>query len=170
MSLASKIQSLLTAANAKTGGTAADLTEAVQALCDGYGQGGGETPTINGMAFDCGTFSFETDQTERFDIPHSLGVAPSAAFIWISDPPLTDADGNDLRYQYAKIRTVSGTTNRKVGAMLYVSGGEYSAIKSSTYEAGHFGWDESVLTVYCSSSLPILAGLTYNWLAIGGAV
>lgn len=43
MSLISKIQALITAANAKTGETDATLTDAVQTLVDGYGQGG--TPT-----------------------------------------------------------------------------------------------------------------------------
>lgn len=41
MSVKSKIQSLIAAANAKTGESDATLTDAVQTLCDGYGQGGG---------------------------------------------------------------------------------------------------------------------------------
>lgn len=45
MSLKSKIQALITAANAKTGETDATLTDAVQSLVDGYG--GGITPTGN---------------------------------------------------------------------------------------------------------------------------
>lgn len=41
MSIYSKIQSLLTAANATTGESDTTLTDAVQTLVDGYGQGGG---------------------------------------------------------------------------------------------------------------------------------
>ena len=41
MSIRSKIQSLIAAANAKTGESDATLTDAVQTLVDGYGQGGG---------------------------------------------------------------------------------------------------------------------------------
>lgn len=41
MSIRSKIQSLISAANAKTGESDATLTDAVQTLVDGYGQGGG---------------------------------------------------------------------------------------------------------------------------------
>lgn len=41
MSIKSKIQSLIAAANAKTGESDATLTDAVQTLVDGYGQGGG---------------------------------------------------------------------------------------------------------------------------------
>lgn len=35
-----RIDALISAANSKTGGAAADLTTAVQALCDGFGRGG----------------------------------------------------------------------------------------------------------------------------------
>ena len=41
MSVLSKIQALITAANAKTGESDTTLTDAVQTLVDGYGQGGG---------------------------------------------------------------------------------------------------------------------------------
>lgn len=43
MSIYSKIQSLLTAANATTGESDTTLTDAVQTLVDGYGQGGGSS-------------------------------------------------------------------------------------------------------------------------------
>ena len=42
MSVKSKIQSLIAAANTATGESDATLTDAVQTLVDGYGQGGGE--------------------------------------------------------------------------------------------------------------------------------
>lgn len=41
MSIRSKIQSLISAANSKTGESDTTLTDAVQTLVDGYGQGGG---------------------------------------------------------------------------------------------------------------------------------
>ena len=52
MSILSKLQALLTAANTKTGESDTTLTDAMQTLVDGYGQGGGgesigvETTTI----------------------------------------------------------------------------------------------------------------------------
>jgi hypothetical protein len=49
MSIRSKIQALIAAANTKTGESDATLTDAVQTLVDGYGQGGGEW-TTNGLA------------------------------------------------------------------------------------------------------------------------
>lgn len=51
MSIKSKIQALIAAANTATGGSDATLTDAVQTLVDGYGQGGGEW-TTDGIA-DC---------------------------------------------------------------------------------------------------------------------
>lgn len=49
MSIRSKIQALITAANTKTGGSDTTLTDAVQTLVDWYGQGGGfhETGTVS---------------------------------------------------------------------------------------------------------------------------
>lgn len=44
MTIIQKIQSLITAANAKTGESDATLTDAVQTLVDGYGGGGGVNP------------------------------------------------------------------------------------------------------------------------------
>lgn len=46
MSIRSKIQSLITAANATTGESDTTLTDAVQTLIDGYGQGGGEVISL----------------------------------------------------------------------------------------------------------------------------
>lgn len=37
-----RLDALIAAANSKTGGAATDLTIAVQALCDGFGTGGGD--------------------------------------------------------------------------------------------------------------------------------
>lgn len=52
MSVESKINSLITAANTKTGKTDADLTSAVQSLVDGYSGGGAPIyRTTEGMAY-----------------------------------------------------------------------------------------------------------------------
>ena len=50
MSIKSKIQALIAAANTATGESDATLTDAVQTLVDGYGQGGGGEWTTNGVA------------------------------------------------------------------------------------------------------------------------
>ena len=52
MSIESKISSLITVANTKTGKTDADLTSAMQSLVDGYGGGGAPIyRTTEGMAY-----------------------------------------------------------------------------------------------------------------------
>lgn len=51
MSIKSKIQSLITAANATTGETDATLTDAVQTLVDGYGGGGAEVYYGTGASY-----------------------------------------------------------------------------------------------------------------------
>ena len=183
MSIATEIQRLQTAkANIKTaienqGVTVGDGTlDTYAALISQISGGGGssETPTINGMAFDCGTFSFEADQTANFTVQHNLGMMPVAGFMWVVNPPLKDEDGNNLQYQYGKIRTVNLSDSEnasygKFGAMLYVARGERSAIKGSTYEAGNFRWTAETVTFCCSSTYPLRAGLKYQWLLIGGA-
>lgn len=75
MSIYSKLNSLLTAANNKTGESDTTLTDAVQTLIDGYGQGGG------GVPIETGTFTVAT-KSKTYDIVHSLGVAPNFAFIY----------------------------------------------------------------------------------------
>jgi hypothetical protein len=52
MSIKSKIQSLIAAANAKTGESDATLTDAVQTLVDGYGQGGGGDSSLLNSLID----------------------------------------------------------------------------------------------------------------------
>jgi len=47
MSIKSKIQSLITAANTKTGESDTTLTDAVQTLVDGYGQGGTDLASVD---------------------------------------------------------------------------------------------------------------------------
>ena len=57
MSISSKIQSLITAANSVTGESRTDLTAAVQDLKDGYGQGGGGT---DGVAYSLNLVFYPT--------------------------------------------------------------------------------------------------------------
>lgn len=61
MSIKSKIQSLISAANAKTGESDATLTDAVQTLVDGYGQGGGGYQTPYQLGGYYGTASYKVD-------------------------------------------------------------------------------------------------------------
>ena len=80
MSIYSKLNSLLTAANNKTGESDTTLTDAVQTLIDGYGQGGG------GLKYKTGSFTLESDarfvETAGSGIAHSLGEVPKCVIVW----------------------------------------------------------------------------------------
>lgn len=177
MSIATEIQRLQTAkANIKTAienhgvsvgdGTLDTYADLISQISGGGGSS--ETPTINGRVFDCGTFSFETDQTEYHYVTHSLGVVPSAAFVWTSSMPLTDEDGNNLTYICAKM-IIDTSTNRN-GVTQCIIDGEKKVRPATIYGVGGFTTSATNLTINCSADYPLRAGLTYNWLAIGGAV
>lgn len=80
MSIYSKLSALLTAANTTTGESDTTLTDAVQTLIDGYGQGGG------GLKYKTGSFTLESDARELVSsgsgISHNLGVVPKCVIIW----------------------------------------------------------------------------------------
>lgn len=59
MSILSKLQALLTAANTTTGESDTTLTDAIQTLVDGYGQGGGTPPSL----IDYERITFTSDAT-----------------------------------------------------------------------------------------------------------
>ena len=62
MSLQSKVQALIAAANAKTGAADTDLTTAVQRLVDGYG-GGATLISFNFSGATTGTYQAESGMT-----------------------------------------------------------------------------------------------------------
>lgn len=103
MSVKSKIQSLISAANAKTGESDATLTDAVQTLVDGYGQGGGGEWTTDGIA----------DGSEpNGDIILSDSVKALGDYALAGRKSLTGVKG----FGIATIRTYafSGTSTRKI--------------------------------------------------------
>ena len=66
MSILSKLQALLTAANTKTGESDTTLTDAIQTLVDGYGQGGGATNYVHGEFH-----TNSTDGQQTITIPYT---------------------------------------------------------------------------------------------------
>lgn len=66
MSVKSKIQSLISAANAKTGESDATLTDAVQTLVDGYGQGGATVDDLVRGAWPTGDITLSVVPTRQF--------------------------------------------------------------------------------------------------------
>ena len=83
MSIYSKLSSLLTAANNKTGESDTTLTDAVQTLIDGYGQGGGsnEDALLNG--------SLTTYENSNITTLRQFAFANYTNLVSVSFPALT---------------------------------------------------------------------------------
>lgn len=85
-SVKAKLQNLITLANNTTGNTDATLTQAVNALIAGFGQGGGGD--VTGLAYDMGEFSYDEDKVIGYvtdPIPHNLGAVPDFVCVWTDE-------------------------------------------------------------------------------------
>ena len=79
MSIYSKLSALLTAANTKTGESDTTLTDAVQTLIDGYGQGGGGTDYLVAN-IDGSLTSYESDEVTAIRSEAFRGMRSLASF------------------------------------------------------------------------------------------
>lgn len=123
--------------------------------------GGGGTPKINGAVYDCGEFTLATDTSSNYTVSHSLGVVPSAVFLWVVNPSY------ETRGIIGKYATdVSSVLNASVTAVngALAAGTGSSAARMRTYKTA----DD--ITFCCDSTYPLVAGLRYQWLAIGTEV
>lgn len=167
MSIKSKIQSLITAANAKTGESDTTLTDAVQTLVDGYGQGGGGSLPSVISKIDGGSFTFATDTAVQSNkISHTLGVKPKGYIIWSDDvmrvadnyqnlclmfsygiglPWLGSIGGteNQIGYSYAMWRKTNGAVQEQNSGMPTINDTQIAP-------TGYYYW---------------CGGATYKWLA-----
>ena len=82
MSLESKIRSLIAGANAKTGETDADLTNAIQRLIDGYGSGGGGNPTLSATLRDGSVVASSLWSTVRVDGASAKSIEIDNQTVW----------------------------------------------------------------------------------------
>ena len=83
MSIRSKIQALIAAANTKTGESDTTLTDAVQTLVNGYGSGGGWSLPSSISAIDGGSFTVASDTALNSRIlSHNLGERPKGFVVW----------------------------------------------------------------------------------------
>lgn len=171
MSILSKIQALITAANNATGESDTTLTDAVQTLVDGYGQGGegGSLPSVISK-IDGGSFTLASDtQASRYTISHNLGIVPKQILLWTEDATLRDSyDTLPERYimwsSYMLLPWVHNATTSYGGVPFYI-------YRNTTGSSGNTGSpSQSTSSVTSSdfsfvSSMFYKAGLTYKWLA-----
>lgn len=114
--------------------------------------------TINGKKFECGTFTFPAAVTSNYTIQHTLGVTPSAVFLWAIDPDYS------ARGQLGKFRADSSIESKSV-AILAAN----EAIAAATGASGaryRIAWDDTTITFNCDSLYPLLPNMEYQWLAI----
>lgn len=158
MSILSKLQALLTAANTKTGESDTTLTAAVQTLVDGYGQGGGSgeesifftfTPseTVQSFTVNAGTFTL----SEYYEIfAHSTNAT--------NDPSHeTVVDSGSIYMPYTEmgnqVKNFGRTTTRKAG-----SGSDYfNSVITSASQTGE------TLTVSGTASIWFMSGVEYSF-------
>ena len=127
MSILSKLQALLTAANATTGESNTTLTDAVQTLVDGYGQGGGSselsniaTVTDSEIVFGyflsaiknnnikCGTITYNSAFTNTEQLILETGLTELHGFLFAAtDHKLIDGISNAQSNQFVIVSKFS---------------------------------------------------------------
>ena len=128
---------------------------------------GGGTPTINGRAFDCGTFTLANDQAAIFTIPHSLGVVPRSAFIWAKSSDLNVGKTSTQARFNLEADNVSLYPWQTMASLLQQSTFSSIIFVSAANNSDHSLYaDSNNLTVRYSAGAPMIGGIEYQWLAI----
>ena len=154
MSIYSKLSSLLTAANTKTGESDTTLTDAVQTLIDGYGGGGGG----GGVQIASGSYT-PASNTNNYEV--SVDFEPEYA---ISITDMTDLDQN---------------ATWKNTLVLHDSAAGASIAVQTRYNNNAYGGNTTIyvpspcsyssttkkFTFNRASNYAFLSGVTYQWFA-----
>jgi len=165
MSIISKIQNLISSANAVTGESRTDLTSAVQDLKDGYGQGGAifEKENYNSL----GVINFETG--------YSVGIPSTQGCICVYEngtAPILNPINNfaiAIRFKFSQvirnnvlfgmesssssawIPTIYIDSSRKLCTEIYDKNNQYKSI-TVNYAISENEWYYAVFDKYSSSS------------------
>ena len=164
MSILSKIQALITAANNTTGESDTTLTDAVQTLVDGYGQGGGGSLPSVISKIDGGEFTFATVAISAYYITHNLGVAPRGFVIWADDVDITTAPNNTaIRGVFIVDETANGSITSYLYQLTAYNGNfnQYTRGIGSNYS----GYANENRISYNVGNCYYGAGVTYRWFA-----
>lgn len=180
MTILQKIQSLLAAANTKTGESDTTLTDAVQTLINGYGQGGG-----SGYAKKTGSFTLTENYTYNNGVstPYTgmlieTGLSVVQAVIIWSEEWQAGTETNSCFGLSLGFDIGFGVVVNTSDILHYYAGGSYMRNGSNnyynTYGQGLFfhSFSNSVpngsfgVKVY-NSNFPMRAGHTIRWEAWG---
>lgn len=164
MSIRSKIQALITAANNTTGESDATLTDAVQTLVDGYGQGGGGSLPSSISKIDGGEFTLASKTASTYHIEHSLGVVPKGFAIWTDGVDISTAENSNI---IRGVFIVDESANGSVTSYLY-----QMTVYSHNFNnyprnvgANYSGYANANYISYNIGNVSYEANVTYKWFA-----
>ena len=161
--LTDAINALTAYANEVTGKADTTLSDAVRTLGSGYGVG--SLPSVI-SDIQGGSFSLDSNtQSSAVHIPHSLGVVPTAFFIWTDDIDVT-TEANNIIVRGAFI--VDKSADGSVTSFLYQMG-SYNG-KFNQYARGigtnYANYANADYISYNVSNASYKANTVYNWIAI----
>lgn len=159
-SVKAKMQVLIDSANAKTGGSDATLTGAVNALIAGFGQGGSK--------YETGELIGDGVVHNNIPIQIPLSFEPFFVFIVLTDMTSTlDANhivggfiAKNLLHQ-ASYRAANKPTAVNGGFGYMIDGWNVGTLNSASYTDGTFNW------LLSPGSRPLYNGASYTWIARG---
>jgi len=126
------------------------------------GASGGGLPA-GVSAIDYGTFTLSSDATTQTNVVHNLGVAPDFAIWWLDSAHIATATTSVAVRGVVLNMGINATLNTQYIVAGYNASGKGGT--STNTVAAEYNLTKNGFTARCNSTYPILAGLTYHWIA-----
>lgn len=169
MTVTEKIQSLIAAANDTTGENDATLTDAVQTLIDGFGQGGGggSGGTLWGRPYISGSFTLAQDVTSAYTVADVADVyvnyRPVVLFWRDSVDGIRTTHDGTLAGSHC-VTVIGDDVHQNSTALAFAEDGynTYQFSQAITFQSGTTNMRINFNTAQKTG----FAGTTYHWIAI----